>query len=37
MELIIQLRRTTIMAILGVVTIVAAFGMIATTIYPIEN
>jgi hypothetical protein len=36
-ELIIQLRRTTIMAILGVVAIVAAFGMIATTTYPIEN
>ena len=37
MELIIQLRRTTIMAILGVVAIVAEFGMIAATIYPIEN
>jgi hypothetical protein len=36
-EIIIQLRRrTTKMAILGVVAIVAAFGMIATT-YPIEN
>ena len=35
-EIIIQLRRTTIMAILGVVAIVDAFGMIATT-YPIEN
>ena len=32
-----QLRRTTTMAILGVVAIVAAFGMIAATIYPIEN
>jgi ABC-type glycerol-3-phosphate transport system substrate-binding protein len=29
--------RTTAMAILGVVAIVAAFGMIAATIYPIEN
>jgi hypothetical protein len=36
-ELIIQLRRTTIMAILGAVEIVAAFGMIAATTYPIEN
>jgi hypothetical protein len=29
--------RTTTMAILGVVAIVAAFGMIAATIHPIEN
>src|ERR671916_471776 len=29
--------RTTTMAILGVVATVAAFGMIAATIYPIEN
>jgi hypothetical protein len=29
--------RTTAMTILGVVAIVAAFGMIAATIYPIEN
>jgi hypothetical protein len=29
--------RTTAMAILGVLAIVAAFGMIAATIYPIEN
>ncbi|HZB17758.1 MAG TPA: hypothetical protein VE445_11380, partial [Nitrososphaeraceae archaeon] len=29
--------RTTAMAILGVVAIVAAFGMIDATIYPIEN
>jgi hypothetical protein len=36
-EIIIQLKRTTIMAILGVVAIVAAFGMIAATTYPIEN
>jgi len=36
MEIIIQLSGRT-MAILGVVTIVAAFGMIVTTIYPIEN
>jgi hypothetical protein len=32
-----QLRRRTTMAILGVVAIVGAFGMIAATIYPIEN
>jgi hypothetical protein len=29
--------RTTTMAILGVIAIVAAFGMIAATIYPIEH
>ena len=29
--------RTTAMAILGVVAIVAAFGMIDATIYPMEN
>jgi hypothetical protein len=37
MEIIIQLSGRTIMAILGVVTIVAAFGMIATTTYANEN
>jgi len=36
-DVIIQLGGTTTMAILGVVAIVAVFGMIATTIYPIEN
>jgi hypothetical protein len=36
-NVIIQLRRTTTMALLGVVAIVAAFGMITATTYPIEN
>jgi hypothetical protein len=36
-DVIIQLERITTMAILGAVAIVAAFGMIATTTYPIEN
>ena len=37
MDVNMQLRTTTTMAILGVVAIVAAFSMIAATIYPIEN
>jgi hypothetical protein len=38
-DVIIKSARTTTMAILGVVAIVAAFGMIAktTTTYPIEK